>query len=183
MDSQLQAIVDDLEAARSRIHALKRLPREAWSHQPARGAWSAAQCIEHLNLTSEMILPLLITGLSEARNIPRRAPVPYWRDPVGWAIWKAMAPDGAVKVKTMAALEPPAECRSGLVVERFDRLQTAIVEQVAAGDSLALDQIRLPSPFDPRVRYNLYAIFTLTPRHQHRHLAQAERAVEVFTEL
>jgi len=183
VDSQLIAIVDELESARQRVHALGRLPREAWSFRPEPGAWTAAQCIEHLNLTSEMILPLLAEGLVEARKLPARAPVPYWRDPVGWAIWKMMAPDGGKKIRTVAALEPPAACRFDVAAGRFERLQSTIVELVAAGHGLALDQVRLPSPFDARVRYNLYAIFTLTPRHQHRHLAQAERAVEVFTEL
>jgi len=35
--------------------------------------------------------------------------------------------------------------------------------------------VRVTSPFNARVRYNLYACFTILPRHQHRHLWQAER--------
>jgi hypothetical protein len=183
VDPQLQAIADDLEAARGRVHVLGSLPRVAWNHRPGPGAWSAAQCIAHLNLTSEMILPLVMAGLSEARKAPRRAPVPYRRDPVGWAIWMAMAPDGGVKLKTVAALDPPATTRFDLVVARFNALQTELVQQVREADGLPIDQIQLASPFDARVKYNLYAIFTLVPRHQDRHLQQAERAVEVFTEI
>src|SRR6266550_1044877 len=36
-------------------------------------------------------------------------------------------------------------------------------------------RVRLTSPFNARVRYNLYSCFTILPRHQHRHLWQAER--------
>jgi len=41
-----------------------------------------------------------------------------------------------------------------------------------------LSQVRVTSPFNARVRYNLYACFTILPRHQHRHLWQAERVWE-----
>ena len=33
----------------------------------------------------------------------------------------------------------------------------------------------MTSPFNARMRYNLYAGFSTLPRHQHRHLQQAER--------
>jgi hypothetical protein len=183
VDPQLEAIIVDLNAARRRVEALAALPRVAWTHRPGPDAWSATQCLAHLNLTSEAILPLMAAGLIEARKAPRRAPVPYRRDAVGWAIWMAMAPEGGVKIKTVPTLEPPPAARFDLVAARFDELQAAIVAQVGEAEGLAIDQVQLPSPFDPRVTYNLYAIFTLTPRHQHRHLQQAERAVEVFTEL
>ena len=32
---------------------------------------------------------------------------------------------------------------------------------------------------DRRIRYSLYSAFTILPAHQHRHLAQAERAATV----
>jgi hypothetical protein len=45
----------------------------------------------------------------------------------------------------------------------------------AQADGLPLTAVRVTSPFNPRARHNLYACFTILPRHQHRHLWQAER--------
>jgi hypothetical protein len=42
-------------------------------------------------------------------------------------------------------------------------------------DGLPVDRIKITSPFDARLKYNLYAALTILPRHQHRHLWQAER--------
>jgi len=45
-------------------------------------------------------------------------------------------------------------------------------------DGLPVDRIRIASPFDARLKYSLYAALTILPRHQHRHLWQAERVLE-----
>ena len=61
----------------------------------------------------------------------------------------------------------------------FERLQSEVIACVSAAEGLPIDNVKLASPFDARVRYNLYAALTLVPRHQHRHLLQAERAAGV----
>src|SRR5256885_15849937 len=62
--------------------------------------------------------------------------------------------------------------------QEFDRLQAAQLDCLAQADGLPLSQVRVTSPFNASVRYNLYACFTILPRHQHRHLWQAERVGE-----
>jgi len=47
-------------------------------------------------------------------------------------------------------------------------------ECLVAADGLPLSHVRISSPFNPRLRYDLYACFTILPRHPHRHLWQAE---------
>ena len=61
----------------------------------------------------------------------------------------------------------------------FERLQSEVIACVRAADGLPIDRIKLVSPFDARLRYNLFAALTIVPRHQHRHLLQAERAAGV----
>jgi DinB family protein len=63
-------------------------------------------------------------------------------------------------------------------LERFDRLQAELVRCVQQPDGLRLEAIRITSPFNARLRYNLYACLTIRPRHQHRHLWQAEQVLE-----
>ena len=54
-----------------------------------------------------------------------------------------------------------------------------MIAGVRQADGLPIDDVKIVSPFDDRVKYNLYAALTLVPRHQHRHLLQAERAGQV----
>ena len=181
MDRQLQAIVDDLEVARQSLRALQAdLPCDGWDHRPEPDCWSPAECIEHLNLTSEALLPLLRAGLQRARDGEPRAAGRYRRDLTGWVIWTIMAPVRGWKTKTIRAFVPTGTKPAAQLIADFERLQAEIVALVGDADDLPIDRVILVSPFDERVKYNLYSMFTLVPRHQHRHLAQAGRAARMF---
>jgi hypothetical protein len=65
-------------------------------------------------------------------------------------------------------------------VATFDHLQGEQVRRVEAADGLPLSKVWITSPFNARVRYNLYACLTVLARHEHRHLWQAE---QVWTRL
>jgi hypothetical protein len=39
---------------------------------------------------------------------------------------------------------------------------------------LPLHRVRITSPFNSKLRYNVYAALVLLPRHQERHINQAE---------
>lgn len=173
---QLAAIVADLRAADRRLHALReRLPPDAWSRRPAAGRWSPAECIAHLNLTSEAFLPLLRGGLEEARQRGRTA-ARYRRDVVGWLIWRAVTPTRRFRTKTPAPFVPGGDQPVDAIVTDFDRLQQQVIACVRDAEGLPIDRVKIVSPFDARVRYNVYAAMTIIPRHEHRHLLQAEEA-------
>ena len=107
--------------------------------------------------------------------LERRPPGRYRRDPIGWLLWATMGPPVRVRLKTIARFLPSSLAAPALLVQEFDRLQAAQLDCLAQADGLPLAHVRVTSPFNARVRYNLYACFTILPRHQHRHLWQAER--------
>jgi hypothetical protein len=174
---QLAAIVADLESAANRVRGLhSSLSGDAWSHHPAPGRWSPADCVTHLNLMSEALLPLLRTSLQRAdarRELPPRR---YHRDALGWLVWQIVGPSGRVKTTTVAAFEPIAAHPVDSVVSQFAGFQTALIACVREADGLPLERVKVPSPIDGRIKVNLYSALTLVPRHQHRHLRQAELA-------
>jgi len=177
VDRQLQAVIDDLESARLRLHALwSSVSRDAWHARPGAGRWSAGDSIAHLNLASEAILPLLRTAVAQAgARVPGARPASR-RDPLGWLISKAIAPWSPLKMRSAAAFVPTAEQSAEVALAEFDRLQDALVACVRAAEGLAIDRVTVVSPFHDRLHYNLYSAFTLVARHQHRHLLQAEHA-------
>src|SRR3989442_9587074 len=84
-----------------------------------------------------------------------------------------MGPPVRVRLKTIARFLPASLAAPELLVQEFDRLQAVQLDCLAQADGLPLSQVRVTSPFNARVRYNLYSCFTILPRHQHRHLWQA----------
>jgi hypothetical protein len=91
-------------------------------------------------------------------------------------VWTLIAPSNGLRTRTIPAFVPSGDESFESVMADFTRLQSEIIACVRAADGLPIDRVTLRSPFDGRVRCNLYAALTLIPRHQHRHALQAERA-------
>lgn len=176
MHPQLERIADEYRSAERRLHDLVHtVPAERWSKRAHPDRWSVAECVAHLNLTSAEYLPLLRDAIARARAFGAAAPARYRRDPIGWLLWRTMGPPVRVRLKTIARFLPAGAVAPSLLVGEFDRLQRTQLDLLAQADGLPLERVRVTSPFNPRVRYNLYACFTILPRHQHRHLWQAEQ--------
>src|SRR5438132_10763122 len=107
--------------------------------------------------------------------LERGSPGRYQQDTTGWWLWAPMRRPVRVRFKTTARFLPSSLAAPALLVQEFDRLQAAQLGCLAQADGLPLSQVRVRSPFNALVRYNLYACFTILPRHQNRHLWQAER--------
>ncbi|HEV2750909.1 MAG TPA: DinB family protein [Gemmatimonadales bacterium] len=176
MHPQLQAIADEYRDAQKRLRELARaIPAERWGRRSDPNRWSVAECVAHLNLTSNAYLPPLGEALERARGLQVPAPPRYRRDPVGWLLWSIMGPPVRVRTQTIARFLPSSVAPPSVLIEEFDRLQAAQLKCLAEADALPLTRVRVTSPFNARVRYNLNACFTILPRHQHRHLWQAEQ--------
>lgn len=176
MHPQLEALSVEFLEALDRLHELaRRVPAEEWPHRTDRDRWSVAECVAHLNLTSEACLPLLRQGVAEAATLGGPAPGRYRHSPMGWLLWRTMGPPVRMRVRTTAAFVPASSTSPDTLVADFERHQDALVALVRAGDGLPLDRVRITSPFNARVRYNLYSALAIVARHQHRHLWQAEQ--------
>jgi hypothetical protein len=182
VQKQLAAIVDSLEDAQARLRLLgDGLSDEAWNRHPGPGQWSAADCVEHLNITSRAYLPLFRDALVEARQL--RGPTTHYRhDPLGWFMAKMMGPMRHIgkfrfmKVKTMPAFVPKEGQTRGDLLSEFVQLQADIVTLIRVADGLPLDRVKVVSPFGGRMKYSAYSAMVIVARHQHRHLDQAEEA-------
>ena len=176
MHPQLQLIADEYRSAEQRLRDLVRaVSSERWGRRSDPTRWSVAECVAHLNLTSREFLPLLRDAIARARSLEQGDVGRYRRDPIGWLLWRSMGPPVRVRLKTLGRFVPPGVAAPDILVAEFHRLQAAQLDCLAEADGLPLGRVRITSPFNARVRYNLYACFTILPRHQHRHLWQAEQ--------
>ena len=180
MQGQLRRISEEFDAASIRLHRLvDGIPPERGALRNESEKWSVAECVAHLNLTGGAYVPLIRAGLDSAAKLGVGARSRYRRDPVGWLLSVAMGPLPRLgrfqlgKVRTSMDFEPGPGPEYQRTMNEFDRLQREQVRLVLAADGLPIDRVRINSPFDPRLRYNLYSALCLLPRHQERHIAQA----------
>lgn len=173
---QLVPIAEEFLAALDRLHALERtVPGEGWAIRRDPARWSVSECVAHLNLTSAAYLPLLQRGVEEARALGAPDVPRYRRDLAGWLLWLTMGPPVRLRTRTVAAFVPESVAPPAELVAEFEHWQDALMALLHASSGLPLGQVWIASPFNARLRYNLYACFGILVRHQHRHLWQAEQ--------
>ena len=86
-----------------------------------------------------------------------------------------MPPPYRIRTPTIARFVPQAVAPVGQLVAEFEKWQQIQLDLLAAANGLPLNSIRVTSPFNAKLQYNLYSCFSILPPHQHRHLWQAEQ--------
>ena len=81
-----------------------------------------------------------------------------------------------VKVKTQKAFEPVGSKSVEEELARFVELQERLAKAVVAFDGLAIDKLKVSSPFEARLKYPVVGAIAIIAAHQRRHILQAERA-------
>ena len=185
MHTQLQTILDQFDAAQARLHRLADdLTETRWAERADPVGWSVSECVAHLNLTSRAYLPLLRDGLEEASGREEPAPARYRRDPMGWMLSLGTGPVRRIgrfrlgAVRTTPDFVPESGLPKAQSITEFDRLQREQTALVREADGRPISRVWITSPFFQRLRYNLYSTFVILPRHQLRHVQQAERVRE-----
>jgi hypothetical protein len=183
VQQQLRSVTDSLESAQSRLRRLSDMLSDAdWSKRPGPDRWSAAECVEHLNLTSKAYVPLLREALARTKKIGGGPRKHYRRDPLGWFMSAMIGPLRHLgkyrvgRIKTTPKFVPKAGRSRTEILSDFVRLQAELVALIRSGDQLPLDQVKIVSPFGGRMKYSAYSALVIVARHQHRHIDQAEEA-------
>lgn len=145
--------------------------------RPNLSAWSASECIAHLSISSEQFLPVLRSAIEDARKRgvkPEKKPT---MDFLGRILRWFLEPPVRSRVKTAARFVPKGVRAKAESLAEFIGLQRQLIDLVRSAEDVGLSRVKVVSPFDKRVRYNLYSAFLIVTAHQRRHLWQAEQAV------
>lgn len=147
------------------------------SVQPPPGSWSVAQCIQHLNTSADAYFPIWQQVISNAG--PRReAPsAPYRADFWGRLLSWILEPPPRIRSKTPVPFEPPDCNQVAPVLEGFLERQARVIATLRRCRGRAIDEIKMCSPVDPRLRYSVWSSFLINAAHQRRHLWQAQQAI------
>jgi DinB superfamily len=138
--------------------------------RPANQGWSMAECIQHLTATTQLYLPILAAALPDAPA----GDGPYKMDWKGRLLKWVLEPPYRSKVKTMPSLEPKIESVRHVLPD-FLASQQQFINAMELWNGRASDKVLITSPFNKRLRYNIYSLFNVVAAHQRHHLWQAQR--------
>lgn len=181
LQPQLAEIRKEFEEATEQARVfVKDVAAAQWAKRPARGGWSIAECFIHLNLTSRAFLPLLREAIRSGRAQKLESEGPFRLDLTGRLLCWVIEPPYRMRVKTSEPFEPRAVEPAEKVMAEFDALQRELTHCVWEANGLALNQLKVQSPFAKKVKYSLYSTFCIIPAHERRHLWQAEQIFHVL---
>jgi hypothetical protein len=175
MGHGLDVALAEIELATARVQNLQlNHPTEVWRARPAVGKWSAIECIEHLNITSKWYIEHFekLTGGVKAKHAPERMSF------LGWIVWRSQrSRKKYMESQTVDAFVPPSELDANNVLREFFELQERLRILISHVSSLPLSKIKMTSPFNKKIKYDLYSAIRIISAHELRHLDQAERAI------
>jgi len=160
------------------------LSHEQMSALPAPGAWSAAQCLEHLNIYGRHYLPAIekaIQSGKQAGSRPARAFKSGW---LGAYFTQLMLPkaDGALKSKMKAPKNavPAAQPDPQAMLAEFIDQQETMLRLLRQAESVNLNTLRVPISLSPWIRLKLGDTFGFVIAHMERHVLQIDSSIVVF---
>ena len=151
---------------------------ELCAARPDPDSWSAAECVQHLNLSSDAYLPVWQQLIAAAGPRKSELSAPYGIDFWGRLLSWILEPPPRIRSKTLAPFEPMGNEQVQEIFEQFVDRQQRIIGALRRCRGRAIDKISMASPVDSRIRYSIWSSFVVNAAHQRRHLWQAERAVE-----
>ena len=174
----LESVEQELNEATDRARQLVgSTEARLFTVRPDPSSWSASECISHLNIATETFLPVLRAAVEEARKRDLRAKREPSMDWLGWFLRWMMEPPVRSRMRTTAPFVPRAVRARAESIAEFIALQGRLIAILKQGTEIGLDRVKIVSPFDKRVKYNLFSAFRILAAHQRRHLWQAEQAV------
>jgi hypothetical protein len=146
-------------------------------HCPGEGRWSAAECVAHLNLSNRAYLTVLDAAICELREKAHPARRPFHLNWNARLLKYWLEPPSRLRLPTSAPFQPLPVRDTEEALREFLELEKELEEKLDSARGLALDRVKINSPFAENVRYNCYSAFVLIAAHNRRHLWQADQSL------
>ena len=147
-----------------------------WHHTP--GAWSIAECLDHLIVVGNLLIPRIDEAIRAAREQNLLGAGPFRYGVRGLLFIRAQEPPVRRRIRTFPDYVPPTTRVTEDIQREFMALQDRLIERVKSADGLDLSKMLIRSPAVSWLRFNTAVWFAATAAHERRHLWQARRIKE-----
>ena len=177
MQPDLATALADHAAATDGWRALAReLAAEQANWRPASQRWSIAQCLDHVRIVTEAVLPGLEAAVADARARGATAPGPYRYGWLGRWFLAVQAPGRGRGARTPGVYSPSTTAVDAAVAwARFEAVQARFGAVIEAADGVDLARVRVASPALALLQLPVGIWLQALPQHTLRHLVQARR--------
>ena len=156
-----------------------------FKQQPAEGAWSAMQCLGHLNTYGDYYLPAIEKAIKEAKEKNKTRSETFTPGWLGNYFTNLMMPNEngvpSKKLKAPKNYTTNNEGDSDCTIAKFIDQQEKILQLLEEAKSVDLNAVRIPISIAKFIKLKLGDVFMFLIAHNLRHVKQAERAIAAAT--
>ena len=178
MSSSHQIIQECTNATQANIErAIKSflyLSENQFNWKPHPESWSVGECLSHLINSNKLYLNKIEHILS-LQPIGSEQDYLYSQSFMGKMIAKEVDPKNVKKVKTFKMFYPASSKFKKNIIDEYIKCCEKLIDLAGKMKHLDLKKIKLSSPVNVLIRLNLGDPLIIIPKHDERHLNQAER--------
>jgi len=169
---QFEQLIDQADAL------VRPLTDAQFTWQPSPNGWSIAQCVDHLNVSARLYLPLLDEGIASAirQGLYGEGPFTYWW--LARLFVRMLEPPPLFRTKAPAAFQPPPKRTRQEITAAFRAYQVQYIDRLRQANGLDLARARVRSPAASWIYMPLGSGFAVIIAHERRHLWQARRVMD-----
>jgi DinB superfamily len=157
------------------------MPVEQFSKQPQPGSWSAAQCLEHLNIYGRYYLPAIEKAIQTASDKGLSAKTTFTSGWLGDYFYRLMLPTASgglkTKMKSPANAIPQVQPDPRAMIAEFIDQQERLLQLIEQARSVHLGGVRVPISLSKWIRLQLGDVLLFLTAHTQRHVLQVERVL------
>jgi hypothetical protein len=179
---QLAEIIRQLDEASEVARRLAgNLDPNQLRQRPQPDKWSVAECLVHLSLSSEAEVVVIDGALIQANKEASSNSVQYKMELFSRFLKWTLEPPPMFwsKIKTTKDFHPINSEPVERALPDFLAWQEQLKLRVERARGLPLDKIKVVSPFNTKIKYNLLSCFHLLLAHERRHLWHVQQIVEL----
>ena len=168
------------EANQTRLNVEKlfpNLPSDKLNKKPNPNAGSAAECFQHLIYTNGEYLKRF-SEIIKINSSEHGVSAEYKHSFLGKLILYFVNPKTKMKSKTTKAFNPTFSKVEIDVVKKYLEQHDLLTKAISGMKNLDLKKLRIPSPINNKIKYNLGDAIKILVLHDQRHIQQAARALK-----
>jgi DinB family protein len=156
---------------------LEQLSEAQFNWRPGPNRWSIGECLNHLAITTGLMLERVRPALEQGRTEQRTGEPPFKLGLLGGWFARMMEQPGKRPMAAPGNFVPPSDVPKPEVLAAFYAAQEKLRNTLSAAQGLSLDRIKVGSAAKGAswLRLNVAAWFAATLAHERRHVAQAGR--------
>lgn len=177
-----QLIIDCISKTEQNIEKVKNtfsdLSENQFNWKPTNDVWSIGECLSHLITTNALYL-VKIENLINKSQVTSNKDFPYSQSFMGKMIAKGVDPSNVKKAKTFKVFFPGKSKVEKTVIEKYIISSGKLIELTNKLQNQNLNKLKLSSPVNILIRLNLGDPLIIIPKHDKRHINQAERLMRL----